>query len=136
MLKKAKLKNSKNPTIQLPIRYVERTSNRIEKAFNETFSGWKDIHQWFRMYFLKNPSLKAIELTSLALFEHIWLNWVLTKMIFCLKFCFVFLQMIEKEEIKNKTYKLACAGPCFLQFEQTFADYNLVQYSLLLWVFH
>ena len=43
--------------------HVQWTLNKIENTFNGTFTGWKSMHQGFRIYFVRNPRLMAIEFT-------------------------------------------------------------------------
>ena len=44
--------------------HAERILNKIENTFNETFTVWKSMHQGFRIYFVWNPKLMAIETAS------------------------------------------------------------------------
>ena len=46
------------------IQHTKWTLNKIEITFNGTFTGLKSMHQWFRIYFVCNPRLKAIEMAS------------------------------------------------------------------------
>ena len=46
------------------LQHAQWSLNRIEKTFNGTFAGWKNMHQGFRIYFVRNPRLKAIEMAS------------------------------------------------------------------------
>ena len=46
--------------------HAEWDLDKIEKTFNWTFAGWKSMHQGFRIYFVWNPRLKAIETASKA----------------------------------------------------------------------
>ena len=45
---------------------AEWTLNKIEITLNGTFAGWKTMDQGFRIYFVWNPRLKAIEKASQA----------------------------------------------------------------------
>ena len=44
--------------------HAECDLNKIEKTFNRTFTGWKSMYQGFRIYFVRNPKLKATDTTS------------------------------------------------------------------------
>ena len=43
--------------------FAQRTLNKIEITFNETFVWWKSMHQGFKMHFIQNLRLKAMEST-------------------------------------------------------------------------
>ena len=47
-----------------PTQYIEWALNGIEITFYRTFTGWKSMHQGFRIYFVWNPRLMAIETAS------------------------------------------------------------------------
>ena len=44
--------------------HAQRDLNKIENTFYGTFMGWKSMHQGFRIYFVWNPGLMAIEKAS------------------------------------------------------------------------
>ena len=50
--------------LSIKSQHAEWTMNKIEITFNNTFVAWKSMHQGFRIYFVLNPRLKAIETAS------------------------------------------------------------------------
>ena len=58
----------RNPTIfhSSTAQHAELDLNKIEKTLNGTYAGWKSMHHGFRIYFVWNPRLKAIEFPTLA----------------------------------------------------------------------
>ena len=58
------VKHDQNFVILNSAQYDERILNKIAKYINETYTGWKIMHQRFKIHFVGNPRLKGIESTS------------------------------------------------------------------------